>query len=104
MEYAILEYLVDGIVDVFCYTTHVSGTKYYIKKEGEELIELTQYEKSIFKDGSEYTVVNKPYVGHLNLLFIDAPDLKDNVDQVSLDRSSLINIAQEYHNEVCNVG
>lgn len=100
-EKVFLEYLVDGMVDVFCYT-HFNGTSYYIKKEGEELTELSQYEKTIYKDGTEYTIVNKPYVGHLNVLFIDAPETKKDIEKVSLNRNSLISISEKYHYEVCD--
>lgn len=101
VQQVFLEYLINGIVDVFCYTQALESPRYFISKNGGELTELTQYEKSIYRDGTTYKVVNKPYIGYLSNLFSDAPDLIQEVERTSLNRNSLVNISEKYHNTVC---
>lgn len=99
-ELVFLEYLVDGIVDVFSYVDS-QGTHYYVQKDGQEIKELEINEKTINKNGTEYVIKNKTYTGYLNLLFADAPSIQKKVNDVSLNRKSLVNISINYHDQVC---
>lgn len=95
-----LEFLVHGIVDLYC-LREVSQTRYFVQKPGEDLVELRQTETEFYLKDKKYQVANKEYVDTLKSMFSDAPDLYSRIDNLYMSRKSLINLTEDYHNEVC---
>jgi len=99
-ERKFLEFLVHGIVDLYC-LRDVDGVRYFIQRPGYDMVELKQTEYEFYSKDIKYQKIEKEYIDSLKLLFSDAPDLKNNIENVFLSRKSLINITQDYHNMTC---
>jgi hypothetical protein len=100
-EKRFLEYIINGIVSIYSYTS-TDGVRYFAQKEGEDrLIELVDREKVIYVNGVGYSKTDKQYVGTLKVLMQNAPGLMSDIDKISFGRKSLVNISEEYHNAVC---
>jgi hypothetical protein len=100
-EKRFLEFLLHGVIDLYC-LPDLNGIHYFIQKQGQnELIELQQTESEVFKNSVKYTFVRKDYIGSLKTLFIDAPEIQNKIDYVELSRRSLLNISEDYHNQKC---
>jgi hypothetical protein len=104
-----LEYLVDGIVDLYSYKTF--DTEYFfIEKEGK-LYSLENEEKEISrqtisnqnaKSLKNYQVNVRRYVGVLTYLFSDAEGLSPEIQRTGYGYKSLIRLTLRYHKMVCN--
>lgn len=97
-----LEYLIKGKIDIY-YLRDDIGNHYYIKKEGEEFIELP-YEKGIKYIGDKKVFYeSKKHIGLLQYYMKDAPAFYDRINSLkSPEHQSLIKLAEDYHNAVCN--
>jgi hypothetical protein len=92
-----LEFLVDGKVDIF----YAPPNYYFIEKEDNGIHILENTEKTVVVDEKKYSKENKEYIGILLAYMIDDPALYSKIQSLKLDQKSLINIATEYHNQVC---
>jgi hypothetical protein len=110
-----LEFLVDGVVDVFCYYEN-NTAHYLIQTEKDSLIELKSVKTVIgssdakamqgrttyYKGGAEqYSYESKVYKYVLKDIFKASPKVVSKADQTVLDHASLINLASTYHKEMC---
>jgi hypothetical protein len=103
-----LEYLIDGIVDIYYYRDEL-GEHYLADKGDGKLYALKNEEKvvsvtSVINNNeyiTKYTGDSKEYIGILRYVFDKSPRIGRKVENISLDHKSLINIADEYHKEVC---
>lgn len=98
-----LEYLIDGIVDIYYYKSNKKEA-YYIKKGNSEYVELTdnKYEESSSSLSIDaYAWNTNRYIGILKYFFSDSKNVLDKTKSVSLSHKSLINIAKDYHADVC---
>lgn len=95
-----LEYLIDGIVDLFFYEDKTGG-HYLIQKEGAGLNELRNELKETYRNGEKYAYETKEYIGLLKINFGDSPDFIKKSENVGLYHNDLIKIAKDYHNAVC---
>lgn len=113
-EKMFIEFLFDGIKDLYYYSD-ISGDHYLIENIESDLIELKN-EKMIVTavnrqagissyyselTPAKYEKESKEYIGVLKNLFIDGPATMKKVESISLSQNSLVDIAQDYHNEVC---
>lgn len=98
-----LEFLVNGIVDIYFYTDAV-GSYYFIDDGKGELRELTTEKRTTSRDGKMYEYTVKSYVGVLKNTFSESPSISKKAENASLSHKSLIRIAKDYHNEVCTTG
>jgi hypothetical protein len=96
-----LEYLINGIVDVF-YLKDNWGSHYFIEKDDGILYQLKNEEKEIVVDDAHYFRESKEYVGVLKYMFVNSPSISKKIENVNLNHKSLINIAKDYHKEVCD--
>jgi hypothetical protein len=94
-----LEYLIKGIVDLF-YFVDSDGDYYFIYKEGV-LYPLTNNKIQITLNNNVYERRSNKYVGMLKSLFKDSRETLIDVDKVTFNYKSLIDISKEYHNNVC---
>jgi hypothetical protein len=94
-----LEYLVNGIVDLY-YLKDIATDYYFIEKDGV-LNQLTNEEIPVKVGNVSYTRESKKYVGILNILFKDSPQTLTKIPATGFGYNSLISITKDYHNNVC---
>ena len=95
-----LEYLINGVVDFYYYRDN-EGDHYLLDTGDGCLAELKDQEKNLTADNRVYARTAKEYVGVLKYAFRQSPGISKEVEDISLDRKSLIKVAHKYHNEVC---
>jgi hypothetical protein len=99
-EMYFLEYMVDGITDLYYYWN--DGPHYMIEKKNGEIFELTNEEKSVITNGKEYLHKTHSYTGWLKVIFQDCPQIFSMIDKAPLENKSLIRITKKYHEYVCD--
>ncbi|KAA3631689.1 MAG: hypothetical protein DWQ02_16060 [Bacteroidetes bacterium] len=98
-----LEYLLNGIVDIFYYRDEI-GDHYFVDNGDGTLYELKNEEKEVVVDGTRYIQESNEYIGVLKYTFKDSYEILQKVDNISLDHRSLIKITYDYHHKVCTDG
>jgi hypothetical protein len=107
-----LEYLVDGIVDLF-YLKLGEEDYYFLEKNGE-MYRLSNEAKTVkytpsssteaMRYGAEETFVqhSNQYIGMLSIAFADCADLKKEINQTAFGYNQLIKVTRDYHNKMCS--
>lgn len=102
-----LEYLVDGIVDLY-YLRDPLNEYYFVEKDGQ-LVHLENNKTRILISGDgmhandrTYIKESNQYKGALNYLFNEGEGLSKKIDDTPFYYRSLINLTKDYHNKVCN--
>ena len=98
-----LEYLINGIVDVYYYRDNY-GEHYLIDNGTGELYELKNEKKQVVIDGKTYVEEKEEYKGVLRAVFRESPVVVNEVSGINLGHKSLIKITEDYHNAVCSDG
>jgi hypothetical protein len=96
-----LEYLINGIVDVFYYRDEI-GEHYLVGDDNDSIYALKKENKEIFINNKLHLIKSKEYIGVLKAMFHESPTIFSRVENIGLGHKSLINIAYDYHNEVCH--
>jgi len=101
-----LEYLVNGIVDLYYYRDF-ENDYYFVEKECEDMIELTNEKKELIRDArneyySKSIVYSNLYIGILKALFADCEEVAKKADNTKFEHNSLIKITKSYHDYVCD--
>lgn len=99
-ELVFLEYLVDGIVDVYFY----KDDRYFIESESDGLREIVVTQRNIEKDGITYVRTSTTHVGLLKSAFSDSPQISKRAETIAIQHKPLIELAKDYHYEVCTTG
>jgi hypothetical protein len=96
----LLEFLVDGEIDVFRLR---NANRFFIEKENEELLELKEGNDEVISiDGRYYTQKDRTYAGYMRYYMSDAPVVFPEIDKIDrLTQRDLVKIAVDYHNAVC---
>ena len=94
-----LEYLVKGIISM--YYLYDNGEHYYAEKNGVGLMELTESAKITKVDNVDYVALTQTK-GKLIYFMQDCPDVNNEIKNISLDHKSLIKLAKNYHEKVCD--
>lgn len=96
-----MEYLINGKVNIY-YMRDKSGDHYYIDKENERLSEIP-YEEGIKYVGNDRLLYESTkHIGFLKYYMKDAPGLQSRIQSLKKpDHLSLIKLAEDYHNTVC---
>ena len=100
-ERLFIEKLVEGIIDVY-YFSVVNEGYYLIQTEDGEMYELKNSQIEVTNDDGSFVKDKKEYVYVLRYLLQDSPKSVRKVDYLSFDSNSMIDLAQDYHNEVCD--
>jgi hypothetical protein len=109
-EMIFLEYLVDGIADLFYYRAQEQDY-YYIEKDSTGLVELTNELISVFtpeinsnrsEEKKEHQVSGEKYKGVLRYVLQDDPGLSKKIDYCQFGNRSLVKIATNYHADICH--
>lgn len=95
-----LEYLINGIVDLYYYHDEL-GKHYLVDKGDGNLSELKNEEKEVILNDKRYLRKSKEYIRLLKEIFIESPTISKQVDNLSLNHRSLIKVTHDFHNEVC---
>jgi len=95
-----LEYLINGIVDVYFYSDHVVS-QYYIDKDGMKPTLLDNKDIIVDIDGKKMAKKNSRYIGVLKYVFNESPKVQKKAEGISLTHKNLIKIAKDYHGYVC---
>ena len=96
-----LEFLVNGISDLYYYSDG-KNSHYFIEKADKQMFELTDEQQLIYRDGNDFSIHSKRYIGLLKLAFADCQKIYPMIDRAKFDEKSLIAITKKYHNYVCN--
>lgn len=96
-----LEYLVDGVVDLYYFQETVGNALFFMEKNGE-LIELSN-NPVIFSQGEKkYIKDSRKYTGLLKYITYDYPSLSPEIDKVDFTHKALIDITKKYHDYSCD--
>lgn len=94
-----LEFLLKGRVNVYYYHDEL-GNHYYIEKDNNTLVELTEPIEKINIEGTTYEKPQR-YKNKLKYLLSDCQDINSEIDKTYLSHSSLIRLAKDYHQRTC---
>lgn len=98
-----LEYLLQGVMDLYYYHDQESGLEYYFfqDKDTGRMIPITKRSDEIvdykYKRDMRYRSL-------LLYLFRDQPTMKKTIEKSSFRRGNFVKIAEEYHNLTCSTG
>jgi hypothetical protein len=94
-----LEFLVDGVVDLyFCRTRN--GDHYFVGGDNGTLTDLTSEEKKVIRDGKTYIHRSTIYKGKLRSVLTNSKKTERKIDMVEFDRQSLVRLIKSYHEDV----
>jgi hypothetical protein len=97
-----LEFLVNGISDLYYYSSDGLNSQYFLEKENGQFFELTNESKTINIDGIDYITETKKYIGLLKYAFSDCEPLFQTIEKAKLEDKSLIDITKRYHDYMCD--
>ena len=90
-----LEYLVDGVIDLF-FLRDKNDYHFYISN-ADSIIELKNTESIIVRNGQSYYKPNNEYKQLLTNIFIDVPELTLAINELKYTHKDLIEITKQYH-------
>ncbi|PLX15544.1 MAG: hypothetical protein C0597_08785 [Marinilabiliales bacterium] len=99
-EEVFIEFLIEGIVDIYYYKD-LTNEFYFASKNDSELIKLENEKIQIEIDQKFFEKESNKYKRVLSYLFSDSELDLNKINNVGLDHKPLINIAKDYHNNVC---
>lgn len=95
-----LEYLIDGIVDLYYYREELKD--YYFLEKEDKLYELSIEEVVILDEsGHPWIKEYNRYTGALMYVFQDSPETAQQINTTDFNFKDLISITKTYHNSVC---
>jgi hypothetical protein len=83
-----LEFLIDGIVDLYYYKESQNET-FFLEKDNI-LYQLNNDKKEIYKKDILYVTNSKQYIGVLNYAFQDSPEVSKQIKGTDFDYKSLL--------------
>jgi len=96
-----LEYLIKGKVNMY-YIRDDKGDHYYLDRDDMELAELPYEEGVKDVDNKKVYYKTKQHIGILNYYMKDAPGFQSRIQRLETpEHQSLIRLAEDYHNTVC---
>jgi len=99
---AFLEFLVNGITDIYYYSGE-DHTCYFIEGKNGRLIELTNDMIDEYIEGEgHFRRESKKYIGVLKATLADCEEVQEDIEKAGLNHKSLINIGKKYHEYVCD--
>ena len=97
-----LEYLVNGMANLYYYRENNINNHYYIEKDGR-IIELKTEERIVTAGDILFTQTVRLYIEMLKSTF-NALEMNNKIDKVKLEHESLIDIVRDYHLYACTDG
>ena len=98
-----LEILIKGQINIY-YLRDSIGDHYFLEKDTSGIVEIPYEEGFRNANGSQYFYESKTHIGLFNYYMKDAPpDFKERIAIMGKpEHESLIKLAEDYHNKVCN--
>jgi hypothetical protein len=96
------EFLIKGIANIF-YVNYRNVDHYYIETEKDGIVELSEPERIAETDSGNFYLPPK-YPGKLTYTLSDYNKINEEVAYLNLDHKSLIKLAKNYHEAVCDTG
>jgi hypothetical protein len=97
-----LEYLVNGITDLYFYQNSQPYAAYFIASSKGEMLELYKSsDKKVEIDGVMYLKNDNRYYGALNYALGDCAELRSEFETTELNHKSLISLVKRYHDYKC---
>jgi len=94
-----LEYLIKGKANI--YFMRDNSDHYYIQKNDDKLIELTEPQKFFTNEKGTFYSPQK-YTGRLKYILSDCPQIYSEIDAIKMYPNQLIKLAKHYHERVCD--
>ena len=95
-----IEYLVNGIYDLYFYNDHAKN-RYYIERPDGSIYELKNEEEIVNHENKNYVHHTNEHIGLLRYLFAEDPETYKDVETINLSHKSLIQVTTQFHNNVC---
>ena len=97
-----VEYLVNGIADLFFYKDIERG-HYLLENNNGRLLELKNEKETVYIEGKGQCIrETNEYIGLLKYSFMDCMEMQSEIDKAELNHKSLINLTKKYHDYVCD--
>jgi len=100
-EHIFLEFLINGIVNVYYYRDF-KREHYLIEKDKGQFLNLKDEPKEVTVGSTMYIRESKKFRGILKYLLNDSPKIGSEIDNTELNHKSLIKLVNDYHYQVCN--
>ncbi|GAB6011381.1 hypothetical protein [Viscerimonas tarda] len=100
-ENLFIEYLVQGKVNMYYYKQGSENEYYFLEKEDGTLHPFTKKADEIVQNKK---VTDNKYKGVLLYLLQDCPPINNKIEKTGFDRESMVELAKEYHAEMCLPG
>lgn len=98
-----LEYLIKGTMNLFLFTEE-SINYYFVEKSGI-LYQLSNAEKEYINEyGTKYLKNSKEYIGVLNFLMNNSPDIQQQIMRTPYTTKHLTKLIEDYHYMTCTDG
>ena len=101
-----LEYILQGIMNLYFYADKITGLDYYIFENQDGMrhyITKRPDEVSEF-DGKLMLKQDMQYKAVVPIIFEEVPELREKAGKVNFSHESMISITKDYHNLVCTTG
>lgn len=99
-RYLFAEFLIQGVANLY-YVNFRNADHYYIETESSGLVELTEPERIAETENGDFVLPPK-YKGKLTYVLSDYSQIQSEVEHITLNHRSLINLAKNYHNAICD--
>lgn len=99
-EFYFLEYLIKGSANMYYYSDK-DGPHYFVETEGSGFFELTEPDRIFETDTGTYQLPAR-YPMMLAVSFNEMKGINERVADVKLTHNSLISLAKDYHDYVCD--
>lgn len=97
-----MEFIIDGELDIYFIQDNHKTNHYFASKDGLPLKELQYSNKMLYIDGKYYEKETQKYIGVLNTLTKDCPELEEDIIRLKKpNHKKIIRFSEKYHNIVC---
>lgn len=97
-----LEFLINGMADIFYYSGE-NSMRYFIEGKDGRLVELNNDFKDEYSEsGDHYKRESMKYIGVLKATLADCSEVQPDIVHARLNHKSLINLGKKYHDYVCD--
>jgi len=100
-----LEYMVKGIMNLYYYVDSpdfgVDVDYFFFEDEAGKMTPVPKKQDEYINDKKH---VDRRYIGMIKYLFKEQETISKEADKLKFSQKSMINIAKEYHNQVCTTG
>lgn len=97
-----VEFLVDGIIDIYYYRVSNTENQYLLRKDDGKLIKIPFVRETRYYGGKAYVYESSLHKGILWYHMQEAPRLQGRINAMKQPRhKTLVDLAEDYHKQVC---